>query len=471
MSKVLSSTPLEQSGGDDGQRNAIFISHANPEDNAFVLWLGPKLAAIGYEVWADVMRLRPGGDWERKLEDALRNRSQKVLFVGTHAGATKPGTRTELQIASIIARRISDESFIIPLHLEDHDPPFSITRAHYIDFSAGWAAGLKQLVESLEADGVHRGPSASNAIWREIRLAGGRALERRPERLISNLLELTLPKSVKYFDFVGPINIDKTHGIIRTAPFGAVPHLRGFFTFADTATAQEHFTGTEVKLVESLATKDFLDRGWSRFGIQRWIASNYCVDILRQAIETTLRSRGLSAYRMASGQNAWWLNADAVPASKLTFSWGELNGRRQLRGYSDANHVHWHYGISTVVRMSPAPRVTLVSRVVFSEDGVTPLADHARAHRLRRSFAKSWRNAKWRDLMLTFIYWLGDGGDIILATGSEENATLHVPPLTFDAQWSVPETEEELNTDDIEIEDDALAEDDGDFFEEDDLDD
>jgi hypothetical protein len=180
MSKVLSSRPLERGGGDDGERNTIFISHASPEDNAFVLWLCPKLAAMGYDVWADVMRLRPGRDWERKLEDALRNRSQKVLFVGTQAGATKPGTRSELQIASGIARRIADESFIIPLRLEDHDPPFSITRAHYIDFSAGWTSGLKQLVESLEADSVRRGPSESNAVWREIRLAGGRALERRP---------------------------------------------------------------------------------------------------------------------------------------------------------------------------------------------------------------------------------------------------------------------------------------------------
>ncbi|MGH7707001.1 MAG: TIR domain-containing protein [Vulcanimicrobiaceae bacterium] len=37
---------------------AIFISHANPEDNAFTLWLAAKLSSLGYEVWADVMRLR-----------------------------------------------------------------------------------------------------------------------------------------------------------------------------------------------------------------------------------------------------------------------------------------------------------------------------------------------------------------------------------------------------------------------------
>ncbi len=47
-------------------REALFISHANPEDNAFARWLGAKLAAMGYEVWADVMRLHGGFDWSRE---------------------------------------------------------------------------------------------------------------------------------------------------------------------------------------------------------------------------------------------------------------------------------------------------------------------------------------------------------------------------------------------------------------------
>jgi hypothetical protein len=39
-------------------RQALFISHAAPEDNAFTLWLGAKLSALGYEVFADVLAER-----------------------------------------------------------------------------------------------------------------------------------------------------------------------------------------------------------------------------------------------------------------------------------------------------------------------------------------------------------------------------------------------------------------------------
>ena len=56
-------------------RDAIFISHANPEDNEFTVWLGARLTAAGHEVWADVLRLRGGQDWQRLLEDARAGRS------------------------------------------------------------------------------------------------------------------------------------------------------------------------------------------------------------------------------------------------------------------------------------------------------------------------------------------------------------------------------------------------------------
>jgi hypothetical protein len=32
----------------DAARQALFISHASPEDNAFTLWLGAKLTGLGF---------------------------------------------------------------------------------------------------------------------------------------------------------------------------------------------------------------------------------------------------------------------------------------------------------------------------------------------------------------------------------------------------------------------------------------
>ena len=124
------------------QRQALFISHANPEDNEFTIWLGSRLSGAGYEVWADVFKVRGGEDWARILEDSLRERACKVLMVGTPWGVKKQGVRNEIQIASEVAKKINDREFIIPLRLQHYDSPFQIVQAQYIDFLNGWERWL-----------------------------------------------------------------------------------------------------------------------------------------------------------------------------------------------------------------------------------------------------------------------------------------------------------------------------------------
>jgi hypothetical protein len=101
----------------DAAREALFISHASPEDNAFTLWLGAKLTALGYEVFADVLRLRGGDDWERILESAIREKAAKFLLAATPHGVQKQGVRNEITIATQTAKKIGDNQFIVPLRL------------------------------------------------------------------------------------------------------------------------------------------------------------------------------------------------------------------------------------------------------------------------------------------------------------------------------------------------------------------
>ena len=129
-------------------RQALFISHASPEDNAFTLWLGAKLTALGYEVFADVLRLKGGDDWERILETAIRDRAAKVLLAATPHGVQKQGVRNEIAIATETAKRIKDDAFIVPLRLAPFDAPLQIAHAQYIDFSKGWAPGPQRAADA-----------------------------------------------------------------------------------------------------------------------------------------------------------------------------------------------------------------------------------------------------------------------------------------------------------------------------------
>jgi hypothetical protein len=106
-------------------RDAIFISHATPEDNAFTLWLGGRLTAMGYQVFADILRLKGGDDWERILEDAIRNKAKRFLLVATPGGVQKQGVRNEITIAIETAKRIKEGGFIVPVRLAAYAPPFA----------------------------------------------------------------------------------------------------------------------------------------------------------------------------------------------------------------------------------------------------------------------------------------------------------------------------------------------------------
>jgi hypothetical protein len=166
------------------KREAIFISHATPEDNVFTIWLGAKLSALGFEVWADVMCLRGGFDWQRQLEQALREKAVKVLLVANAVSVAKQGVRNEIQLASDVARKIGDREFIIPLRLGAYDAPFLIAQAQYIDFTRGWSQGLAELLVTLsDTYKVPRNDSAGTSIWRELQLLHSAKLQRTPETL------------------------------------------------------------------------------------------------------------------------------------------------------------------------------------------------------------------------------------------------------------------------------------------------
>jgi hypothetical protein len=80
-------------------------------------------------------------------------------------------------------------------------------------------------------------------------------------------------------------------------------------------------------------------------------------------------------------------------------------------------------------------------------------------HRLRRSFAKTWRNARWRDMLLAFLHWLADGGsEWTVSVSSDEALVLQLPPVTWMAPVSMPLDAETPEMDDDDPSDDEIEE-------------
>lgn len=430
-------------------RNALFISHASPEDNHFVRWLGAKLTAMGYEVWADVMRLHGGIDWARELEAALRKRAIKMLLVCTAGGIEKQGVRNEIEIAVSLARQLGDDAFIIPLRLEPYESPFRIAQAQYIDFKSSWARGLSELTELLREKGIPCGKPGAMQIWLDTHAEGCARLQSKPDPLVSNWLEiLSYPKLVHYCEPPVGLSLERfQHRQSHAWP--TVPHRGGVVTFAKPDGADHMGIDLPGKVVASIDTDMFLNEGWPDYGIEAFQARNMYADIGSQAFDRYCIGRGLQGYLGSARRLSWWGDIKTAPLDKVKFDWGYRRGARQIIGHSEKRRVHWHYAINVQLRTNPMRHLRIAARLVFSENGLDAIKDKRRAHSLRRSLAKGWRNARWRDMLCAYLWWLSDDKHLLkLAVGDGAFISARIPPMQFGCPVSVDETGEEIMDED-----------------------
>ena len=418
-------------------RDCIFISHATPEDNRFVSWLGAKLSGLGYEVWADIFRLRGGSDWSRELEDALRTRAVKMLLVCTPSGLEKAGVRAEIEMATLLAKQLGDAQFIIPLRLEPYEPTFRIANFQYIDFARGWSGGLGELATLLAELKV---PTTDEAVatqtWLEEHARGSTRLVAKAEPLVSNWLKLrSTPKNIFFYDTPGGIPVDDFQNRVAHR-WPVVPFKGGVLTFG-----VPQLNGMEGPVSPSVepskrSTSEFVYGGWPELGVKPDDARRALVDLVSQGFDAACQARGLRADAGANGRLSWWGDIKTAPLTRVGFDWGYRRGSRQIVGQSKG--IHWHLGMQAQMRTWPVEHLRLRPRIVFTPNGMDPVEDKAQAHSLRRKVTKSWRNAKWRDMLCAYLWWLSGGkSELPLPVAEGQSIVFSVPPMQFSAPMKV----------------------------------
>src|ERR1700676_2670729 len=117
----------------------VFISHANPEDNDFALWLALQLANEGYPVWCDLTKLLGGEKFWEDIQNAISNRTIKFLFALSCHSNQKSGTLDELNCALAVGKKLELKDFVITLKLDDFrydDVYINAQRRNHIDLSS-----------------------------------------------------------------------------------------------------------------------------------------------------------------------------------------------------------------------------------------------------------------------------------------------------------------------------------------------
>jgi hypothetical protein len=422
-------------------REAVFISHANPEDNAFATWLTLRLAREGYKVWCDVVKLSGGDDFWRDIENAIRQNTRKFIFVTSRASNQKQGTLQELAVASGVARQLNDTGFIIPVKVDDlpfADHNIQINRLIAIPFTNGWADGLASLLKALEEDAVPKpnaAGAASVASWWNANRLNSQIVTKKPETLWTNWFPLKeMPKQL----FVWHVPLDAT--LPSTFPHPTYRHGDWLFSFANAEALMEKVqspTGGVGYKINSYLTR----APPKRTGLKRYEVATAVKQLLRKAWEKLAVERKLPLYDLSSARKTIWFPSGAVPGNTVAYMGVDgKRSRRDVCGYSTKTRLtgekykrYWHFGLEAMPILYPSPALALKSHVVFTLDGNNINGDVKAQHRARRSQCKDWWNDKWRDLTLSAVAWLAQNSPAVRLPVSPHGPLMEWHPLKHNA--------------------------------------
>jgi hypothetical protein len=182
-------------------RRSIFISHANPADNDFALWLATRLGFLGYQTWVDTEKLKGGETIWQVIQHEIRENTALFIFVLSNASITSEGARRELDYAQTIARSLGLVGFVLPVRLQPvphADTLIELSGTYYISALENWADALQRLRDKLQDMSLRPDPKSERPHARQRLLNLVRPTQKileRAETLESNWFEID-PSSV-----------------------------------------------------------------------------------------------------------------------------------------------------------------------------------------------------------------------------------------------------------------------------------
>jgi len=450
----------------------VFLSHANPDDNEFTLWLALQLVSAGYPVWCDLTKLIGGEDFWDDIQKALANRTIKFVFVLSRSSNKKDGTLQELAYAKEVAKKLKDQvkDFILTARVDDipyDEIDIRVHRHNHIAFQSSWAKGLSQLLKKLEEDAIPKradfSPEAVCSWWRD-QFNADEGIVEEPEALLSNWFTVEnlppLKEHILRAEHFGPVDIAGT-----SFPYPAVwVGDASFLTFAKA----DDFAGV---LGDNLVIDRTVEYSIGSVLISDGVKDGpkHLAQLLRIAWDQHL-AKCLPSYEMSTGQLCYYFRNGTVPDDTIDFI--NADGKKAWRGIVGFKTVGkerkriWHFGISGKPIIRPETLFFIKAHVLFSDDGINLWTNKGAMGKARRNQCRQWWNDDWRDrLLATMSHIAGEGNEAIsFPLGSDVCFSLGKFPLLFESPVTYGVSEvvaaEELSDYEFEEDDDEDIEDD-----------
>lgn len=427
-------------------RDIIFISKATPGDDDFALWLAPKLEAMGYKVFADILCLDTGDRWRKVLTDTLHERAVKMILCCSTETLDREGVQEEIEIAKDLIKELGDPNFILPLKMRRFRKLFGIGGLQYIDFEHSWADGLAALQKSLEKQDVPKSSGGKiQPQWEQYLSRRKITVDRIPETLTSNWLRLEqAPDMLYHLEPKNPCSEAKVRALGQSYKYPVAEFGRGFITFASPLNLEEHFLPVgPFEVRAEIPFAEFIEDGFEPSGIDPRDAKNITMNLLRQAWEKHCKAEGFLHHKF-SNASSYHVDESKIGIGKRV-SWGRQGARRNSMLRNISKGKVWEYGVSVIPSLFPYPHFKLKGRVLFSDmkdrEKTIVIPSKDKQFRLRRSVCSGWRNKAWHGRVMAFMELLaGESPYVAMPVGGGQHILADALPISFTSPISTRQT-------------------------------
>jgi TIR domain len=119
--------------GPGSDQPLVFLSHAS-EDRDRVRGIYDALSRAGVRCWYDEVDLRPGQDWQREIQEALRASTYVLVCLSRSSVRRIGGLDYDLQAAlDVVDQQPEGTTFLIPVRLDNCAIPERLARWQWID--------------------------------------------------------------------------------------------------------------------------------------------------------------------------------------------------------------------------------------------------------------------------------------------------------------------------------------------------
>lgn len=413
------------------QRDLLFISYAT-EQSALADWLARRLAAEGYAVWQDRLKMLGGENWPNDIDKAINERTFRMIALLSRASMKKANPQGEWLKGRALGNKLGIEDFVIPLNTEGL-PPHEITWNYqpitYIPFWPSWADGLAALLDKLESINTPRALQDGPRLAIRSMVQGTTVVDE-PERLISNCFEVVqVPRFVRQYEAAYNLSNYQMRAIRQgwacrnVSPSQVLafhdppPDLAERYGFR----CIDFFAWQESRSIHGIATRDLI------------------VSLLHGCMDQVLRDKGM-AY--CADKRQWYLPRGLFRNNYVSFTLpnGKSSrflglGERKFPTKDGGEVYRYHLSPSfSVLQDHVDPFVLFLrNRVYFTDTEGVPLSEQKATSR-RKHLCRFWFNKEWSVRTLGIAQLLADK-DMRIRVGPHGDQQLIIDawPITLNA--------------------------------------